>query len=69
MMICRFRLIVSFGGIQDFWNFTRLLSKNEEKKIEYSLANGMMIDKNNIQYIDFLTSGSQGNIKVDSLYF
>ena len=62
-------LIVSFGGIQDFWNFTRLLSKNEEKKIEYSLANGMMIDKNNIQYIDFLTSGSQGNIRSGFIVF
>ena len=62
-------LIVSFGGIQDFWNFTRLLSKNDEKRIEYSFANGMMIDKNNIQYIDFLTSASRGNIRSGFIVF
>tara|TARA_A100001035_G_scaffold233524_1_gene196243 strand:- start:37 stop:1314 length:1278 start_codon:yes stop_codon:yes gene_type:complete len=62
-------LIVSFGGIQDFWNFIRLLSKNDEKKIEYSLANGMMIDKNNIKYINFLTSSSQGNIRSGFIAF
>ena len=56
-------LIVSFGGIQDFWNFIRLLSKNDVKRKEYSFANGMMIDKNNIEYINFLTSSSLGNIR------
>ena len=56
-------LIVSFGGIQDFWNFIRLLSKNDAKRKEYSFANGMMIDKNNIEYINFLTSSSLGNIR------
>ena len=57
-------LIVSFGGIQDFWNFIRLLSTsdNREEKI-YSFANSMMIDKNNIEYINFLSSSSLGNIK------
>ena len=57
-------LIVSFGGIQDFWNFISLLttSKSVEEK-KYSLANGMMINKTNIEYINFLTSSSQGNIK------
>ena len=63
------RLIVSFGGIQDFWNFIRLLSKDDEKRIEYSLANGMMIDKNNIKYINFLTSSSQGNIRSGFIAF
>ena len=57
------RLIVSFGGIQDFWNFIRLLSRNDGKRNEYSFANGMMIDKNNIEYINFLTSSSQGNMR------
>ena len=57
-------LILSFGGIQDFWNFIRLLStfKNEDSK-KYSVANGMMINKLNIDYINFLTSSSLGNIK------
>ena len=50
-------LIVSFGGIQDFWNFIRLLSKNDAKRKEYSFANSMMIDKNNIDYIIFIIPG------------
>ena len=62
-------LIVSFGGIQDFWNFIRLLSKNNERREEYSFANGMMIDKNNIEYINFLTSISQGNIRRGFIVF
>ncbi len=62
-------LIVSFGGIQDFWNFIRLLSKTDEKRNEYSLANGMMIDKNNIEYVNFLTSSSLGNIKSGFIVF
>ena len=57
------KLIVSFGGIQDFWNFIRLLSESEGYRKDYSFANGMMIDKKNIEYINFLTSISQGNIK------
>ena len=56
-------LIVSFGGIQDFWNFMRLLSKDDEKRNEYSFANGMMIDKKNIEYVNFITSSSLGNIR------
>jgi hypothetical protein len=62
-------LIVSFGGIQDFWNFIRLLSKNNGEKIDYSFANGMMIDKNNIKYINFLTSSSLGNIRSGLISF
>ena len=57
-------LILSFGGIQDFWNFIRLISTfNNDKKNEYSFANGMMIKKLNIEYINFLASSSLGNIK------
>ena len=56
-------LIVSFGGIQDFWNFLRLLSNNDKNRNEYSFANGMMIDKNNIEYINSLTKSSLGNIR------
>ena len=63
------RLIVSFGGIQDFWNFIRLLSRNDGKRNEYSFANGMMIDKNNIEYINFLTSSSLGNIRSGFIAF
>ncbi len=62
-------LIVSFGGIQDFWNFMRLLSQNTEKRDEYSFANGMMIDENNIEYVNFLTSSSQGNIRSGLITF
>lgn len=57
-------LILSFGGIQDFWNFIRLLAINDNgKKTKYSFANSMMIDENNIKYINFLTSSSLGNIR------
>ena len=62
-------LIVSFGGIQDFWNFIRLLTENKLNKKEYSFANGMMIDKNNIDYINFLTSSSLGNIRSGFIAF
>ena len=62
-------LIVSFGGIQDFWNFIRLLSTKSENGFEYSFANGMMIDKNNIEYINFLTSSSLGNIRSGLIAF
>ena len=65
----RLRLIVSFGGIQDFWNFIRLLSRNDGKRNEYSFANGMMIDKNNIEYINFLTSSSLGNMRSEFIAF
>ena len=65
----RLRLIVSFGGIQDFWNFIRLLSKNDEKRNEYSFANGMMINKKNIEYVNFLTNSSLGNIKSGFITF
>ena len=63
------RLIVSFGGIQDFWNFIRLLSRNDGERNEYSFANGMMIDKNNIEYINFLTSSSLGNMRSGFITF
>ena len=63
------KFIVSFGGIQDFWNFIRLLSKNYDYRNEYSFANGMMIDKNNIEYINFLTSSSSGNIRSGFITF
>ena len=62
-------LIVSFGGIQDFWSFIRLLSQNTEKINEYSFANGMMIDKNNIEYVNFLTASSLGNIRSGFITF
>ena len=56
-------LIVSFGGIQDFWNFIRLLSTKNKHIKDYSFANGMMIDKNNIDYVNSLTNISQGNVR------
>jgi len=62
-------LIVSFGGIQDFWNFIRLLSENNKNINKYSFANGMMINKNNIDYINFLTSSSHGNIRSGFIAF
>ena len=63
-------LIVSFGGIQDFWNFIRLLSTSKNvKEKKYSLANGMMLNKTNIEYINFLSSSSLGNIKSGFLAF
>ncbi len=63
------KIIVSFGGIQDFWNFIRLLSNKNLNRNEYSFANGMMIAQKNIEYINFLTSSSQGNIKSGLIIF
>ena len=63
------KLIVSFGGIQDFWNFIRLLSNKNLNGNDYSFANGMMIAQKNIEYINFLTSSSQGNIKSGFIAF
>ena len=57
-------MVVSFGGIQDFWRFVRLFNTfNNPKKMEYSFANNMMIEKTTIEYINFLTSSTSGNIK------
>ena len=57
-------MVVSFGGIQDFWRFVRLLNTfNNPKKMEYSFANNMMIEKTTIEYINSLTSSTSGNIK------
>ena len=56
-------MVVSFGGIQDFWRFVRLIYNFENSsKLEYGLANNMMIEKTTIDYINFLTSSSSGNI-------
>ena len=49
--------------------FYRLLSENKGNRKEYSFANGMMIDKNNIDYINFLTSSSLGNIRSGFIAF
>ena len=57
-------MVVSFGGIQDFWRFVRLLNTfKNEKKLEYAFANNMMIEKTTIEYINFLSSSTSGNIK------
>tara|TARA_B100000674_G_C37911882_1_gene948996 strand:- start:362 stop:1666 length:1305 start_codon:yes stop_codon:yes gene_type:complete len=57
-------MVVSFGGIQDFWGFFRLLKNiQNSSKLEYAFANNMMIEKTNIDYINFLSSSSSGNIK------
>jgi len=57
-------MVVSFGGIQDFWRFVRLLNTfNNPKKMGYSFANNMMIEKTTIEYINFLSSSTSGNIK------
>ena len=56
-------MVVSFGGIQDFWRFVRLLKNSENSyKLEYAFANNMMIEKTTIEYINFLSSSSNGNI-------
>ena len=57
-------MVVSFGGIQDFWGFLRLLKNFQNSStLEYAYANNMMIEKTNIDYINFLSSSSSGNIK------
>ncbi len=57
-------MVVSFGGIQDFWRFIRLINNFENSsKLEYGFANNMMIEKTTIEYINFLSSSTSGNIK------
>ena len=57
-------MVVSFGGIQDFWRFVRLLNTfQNSQKLEYSFANNMMIEKTTIDYINFLSSSTSGNIR------
>ncbi len=59
----RLEMIVSFGGIQDFWNFLRLLVNNELNTVnDYKIANGLMININTIDYINTVTSSYSGNI-------
>ena len=57
-------MVVSFGGIQDFWRFIRLINNSENSsKLEYGFANNMMIEKTTIEYINFLSSSTSGKIK------
>ncbi len=56
-------LIVSFGGIQDFWSFLRLLVNKEIKTTdEYRLANGLMINSTTIDFINRVTGSYYGDI-------
>ncbi len=60
----RLDMIVSFGGIQDFWHFLRLINTNDTiLGKEYYRANGMLLNNNSIDYIDKVTSIFSGNIK------
>ena len=57
-------MVVSFGGIQDFWRFIRLIYNfDNASKLEYEFANNMMIEKSTIDYINFLSSSTSGNIR------
>ncbi len=58
-------LIVSFGGIQDFWGFLKLLVNPEylsDSNLNYRYANGLMIHPSTISYFDNLKSIHDGNI-------
>ena len=58
-------LIVSFGGIQDFWGFLKLLVNPEylsNSNLNYRYANGLMIHPSTISYFDNLKSIYDGNI-------
>ena len=58
------RLIISFGGIQDFWNFLQLLfdASMEKTQDSYMQANGLMINKRNMDFLQKATESFQGNI-------
>ncbi len=59
----KLNMIVSFGGIQDFWNHLRLLSNSKETShTEYSYASGLMINIKNITYIKKVVSSYSGDI-------
>ncbi len=57
-------LIVSFGGIQDFWGFLKLLvnNSNQQQPFEYKYANGLMIHSKSIKYLDYISSSYTGNV-------
>ena len=58
-------MIVSFGGIQDFWGFLKLLVNHEDVRnpnLNYKYANGLMIHPSTISYFDNLKSIYDGNI-------
>ena len=58
-------LIVSFGGIQDFWSFLKLLVNQNyisNPDLHYRYANGLMINTSTISYFDKLKSIYDGNI-------
>ena len=58
-------LIVSFGGIQDFWSFLKLLVNENyisNPDLHYRYANGLMINTSTISYFDKLKSIYDGNI-------
>ena len=55
-------LIVSFGGIQDFWNLIRILSTdNYLDSLKYKNANGLMNNMTNIEYSRKVNSAFTGN--------
>ena len=57
-------IIISFGGIQDFWRLVKKFSLNDQiNKTTYVNANNLMLSKENIDYALTSTAGREGNIK------
>ena len=57
-------IIISFGGIQDFWRLIKKINQFDQlNQISYLNANNLMLSEQNIDYALKATSAREGNIK------
>ena len=56
------KLILSIGGIQDFWQFTKyLINSSQEIERKYTQANGFMLNKKTFNFASQLEIVERGN--------
>lgn len=56
------KVIISFGGMVDFFNFIELLKKENFNESEYMRANGLMINKETLDFADIFQKVLNGNL-------
>ncbi len=63
------KLIISFGGIQDFWTFFELIKKGDLHNGQYMKANNLMIDLQTLDFVDNIQKAKNGNIILSVDFF
>lgn len=57
------KLVVSYGGVQDFWRFIQILhSEKEGKQPSYQDASWLMLDQKNLAYAATATRAMEGDL-------